>query len=102
VRNVRRFAGAGIAAAAILTLAACGSEDTAGSDAGSGSEPSSSAPSSSMESPTSESAAAGGEGVTTASDVYGPACSKVPTEGEGSVGGMIDDPVAPPPATTRC
>jgi uncharacterized surface protein with fasciclin (FAS1) repeats len=39
-------------------------------------------------------AAATGDGVTTATDVFGPACGQVPTEGPGSVGGMIDDPVA--------
>ncbi len=32
--------------------------------------------------------------VTTAKDVYGPGCAQVPTQGEGSVQGMIDDPVA--------
>ncbi len=91
MRNVRRFAGAGIAAVAMLSIAACGSEgngDEAGSE-GTEQAPASSA----MESPSSE-AAAGGDGVTTASDVYGPGCSQVPTEGEGSVQGMIDDPVA--------
>jgi uncharacterized surface protein with fasciclin (FAS1) repeats len=39
-------------------------------------------------------ATAAGDGVTTASDVFGPACKLVPTSGEGSVGGMINDPVA--------
>ncbi|WP_245788203.1 fasciclin domain-containing protein [Amycolatopsis marina] len=85
---MRRFAGAGIAAAAILSLAACGGDDT---NADSGSENDTPAPSSA---PMESSSSAAGDGVTTADDVYGPGCSQVPTEGEGSVGGMIDDPVA--------
>lgn len=88
MRNVRRFAGAGIAAVAILSLAACGGEDT---NADSGSENTPAPSSAPMES---SAAAEGGDGVTTADDVYGPGCSQVPTEGEGSVGGMIDDTVA--------
>jgi uncharacterized surface protein with fasciclin (FAS1) repeats len=35
-----------------------------------------------------------GDGVTTTADIFGPACSQVPTEGEGSAEGMVDDPVA--------
>jgi hypothetical protein len=38
-------------------------------------------------------AATSGDGVTTASDVAGPACKLVPASGKGSAGGMIDDPV---------
>jgi uncharacterized surface protein with fasciclin (FAS1) repeats len=37
---------------------------------------------------------AAGDGVTQISDIFGPACSQVPTTGEGSAEGMIDDPVA--------
>jgi uncharacterized surface protein with fasciclin (FAS1) repeats len=78
-------------AAAVLTLAACGSGDTASTASSSTPAP---APA-----PMSSSAAAGnasssGDGVTTAADVFGDACKLVPTSGEGSVGGMIDDPVA--------
>ncbi|WP_425440513.1 fasciclin domain-containing protein [Prauserella shujinwangii] len=89
VSTTRRIAGAGIAAAALLSLAACGSGGDSAAEGGESSAPRSSAPASS---PMNESA--GGEGVTTAMDVYGPACSQVPTDGEGSVQGMIDDPVA--------
>ncbi|WP_225920591.1 fasciclin domain-containing protein [Pseudonocardia oceani] len=32
-------------------------------------------------------------GVTQTSDIYGPGCTEVPTEGEGSAQGMVDDPV---------
>jgi uncharacterized surface protein with fasciclin (FAS1) repeats len=38
--------------------------------------------------------AAAAAGVTTTGDIFGPACNKVPTEGEGSAQGMVDDPVA--------
>jgi uncharacterized surface protein with fasciclin (FAS1) repeats len=91
VRNVRGVAGIGITAAAVLALAACGSSDTASTS------PSSSAPApapmTSSSAPAGNSASSG-DGVTTAADVAGPACKLVPTSGEGSVGGMIDDPVA--------
>jgi uncharacterized surface protein with fasciclin (FAS1) repeats len=39
-------------------------------------------------------APAGGDGATGISDIYGPACDQVPTQGEGSAQGMVDDPVA--------
>ncbi|WP_246257556.1 fasciclin domain-containing protein [Amycolatopsis anabasis] len=65
-------------------MAACGGADNASSP--------SSAPSPSQSAPMP--APAGGGGVTTAKDVFGPACSQVPTSGEGSVAGMVDDPVA--------
>lgn len=94
MKNVRRIAGAGIAAAAALSMAACGSDGDnaeAGGDEAPAPQSSSAAPESSA--PSSE-AMGGGDGMTTADDVYGPGCSQVPTEGEGSVGGMVDDPVA--------
>ncbi len=43
--------------------------------------------------PTMESAPAQNAGVTDIDDIFGPACDQVPTEGEGSAQGMIDDPV---------
>lgn len=43
--------------------------------------------------PTTPGSDAAGSGVTQTSDIYGPACSQVPTEGEGSAEGMVDDPV---------
>jgi uncharacterized surface protein with fasciclin (FAS1) repeats len=65
-----------------ITLSACGSDD-GGSTAGGSS---SSSPSSSMAEETT---------AAPASDApFGPACAEVPTEGEGSVEGMADDPVA--------
>ncbi|MGH3927405.1 MAG: fasciclin domain-containing protein, partial [Pseudonocardiaceae bacterium] len=45
--------------------------------------------------PVSEAPASSSSGVTQIWDIYGPACSQVlPTEGEGSARGMVDDPVA--------
>ena len=78
-----RGALAAATAALALTLSACGggSDDT-----GSSSSSSSSAPSSSAESSETAEAAADAP--------FGEACAQVPTEGEGSVEGMSDDPVA--------
>ena len=68
-------------AALALTLTACGGESESTSSGSSSSAPSSSAESS--------------ETTEAASDApFGPACAEVPTEGEGSVEGMSDDPVA--------
>jgi uncharacterized surface protein with fasciclin (FAS1) repeats len=78
-------------AAAVLTLAACGSSDTASTATSSTPAP---APAPMSSSAPAGNGAAAGDGVTTAADVFGPACKDVPTSGEGSVGGMIDDPVA--------
>jgi uncharacterized surface protein with fasciclin (FAS1) repeats len=74
-----------------LALSACGSDDTGSDDTGSdaaaaadSSSSSSAAPGSSM-----------GSSTGTASDQpFGAACSSVPTDGEGSLTGMADDPVA--------
>lgn len=87
-----RMAGAGIAATALMTVAACGGGGNTGeSSGGDGGNMMSSGPSSSMSSSSSMNKASG---VTSKDDVYGPACGKVPKSGSGSVGGMIDDPVA--------
>jgi uncharacterized surface protein with fasciclin (FAS1) repeats len=51
------------------------------------------APASEPAAPSSESMAPAGGGVTTIQDIAGPACGQVPTEGEGSAQGMVDDPV---------
>ncbi|WP_425546615.1 fasciclin domain-containing protein [Amycolatopsis minnesotensis] len=72
-------------------MAACSS----GSDSGSGSgNNSSSAPAPSSPMSSSSAAAPAGNGMTTKADVFGPACSKVPATGPGSVDGMVSDPVA--------
>ena len=77
---------AALALTATMSLSACGSEDeptSASDDTTSSASPSESESESPMES---EEPMADGP--------FGPACSQVPTEGEGSVEGMADDPVA--------
>jgi uncharacterized surface protein with fasciclin (FAS1) repeats len=66
----------------VVALGACGSEDPADDSAASTSSTSSS------DAGATESSAA-----PAADQPFGPACSGVPTEGEGSFAGMVDDPV---------
>jgi uncharacterized surface protein with fasciclin (FAS1) repeats len=80
---------AALALTATMGLSACGSEDAGGTTA-SDETTSSSSPMES-ESP-SESPMESEEAM--ADGPFGPACSQVPTDGEGSVEGMADDPVA--------
>ncbi|MGH3774312.1 MAG: fasciclin domain-containing protein [Pseudonocardiaceae bacterium] len=74
-------------AALTVALGACSSEQTAAPEAPA------SAP---AEQPaeTTDPATPGATGKTEITDIFGPACSQVPTEGEGSAQGMVDDPVA--------
>jgi uncharacterized surface protein with fasciclin (FAS1) repeats len=91
------FTVAGVAAAALLSLTACGgSGSTSGSSASSA--PMSSAPSSSMASPSASAKASSSAGaMDPAANLVGPGCAayakQVPT-GAGSVAGMALDPVA--------
>ncbi|GAA3246690.1 fasciclin domain-containing protein [Pseudonocardia petroleophila] len=85
MRKIQRLAAVGAMAALTVALGACSSSETPSAEA-----PASSAPSAAA---TTEAAAAS-DGVTTIDDIFGPACDQVPTEGEGSAQGMIDDPVA--------
>ncbi|QJY46308.1 fasciclin domain-containing protein [Pseudonocardia broussonetiae] len=85
MRKIQRLAAVGAMAALTVALGACSSSETPSAQA-----PASSAPSAAA---TTEAAAAS-DGVTTIDDIFGPACNQVPTEGEGSAQGMIDDPVA--------
>lgn len=91
------FTVAGVAAAALLSLTACGgSGSTSGSSVSSA--PMSSAPSSSMASPSSSAMASSSAGtMDPAANLVGPGCAayakQVPT-GAGSVEGMALDPVA--------
>src|SRR5918997_2090376 len=77
-------------AALTVALGACSSEQTPAADAP---EP---APASEPAEPGPEAAApsAPSSGVTQTTDIFGPACDQVPTQGEGSAEGMVDDPVA--------
>ncbi|MFC8524862.1 fasciclin domain-containing protein [Pseudarthrobacter sp. NPDC057230] len=91
------FTVAGVAAAALLSLTACGgSGSTSGSSASSA--PMSSSPSSSMASPSASASASSSAGMMdSAANLVGPGCAayakQVPT-GAGSVEGMALDPVA--------
>lgn len=85
MRKIQRLAAVGAMAALTVALGACSSSET----------PSAEAPASSASSAAATTeAAAASDGVTTIDDIFGPACDQVPTEGEGSAAGMIDDPVA--------
>lgn len=84
MRKIQRLAAIGAMAALTVALGACSSSET----------PSAEAPASSAPSAAATTMAAASDGVTTIDDIFGPACDQVPTEGEGSAAGMIDDPVA--------
>jgi uncharacterized surface protein with fasciclin (FAS1) repeats len=76
---------AAIALTASLGLSACGNEaDDAAADTSS----------ETSEAPMESESPMETESATAASGPFGPGCSAVPTEGEGSVEGMSDDPVA--------
>ncbi|MGH3889863.1 MAG: fasciclin domain-containing protein [Pseudonocardiaceae bacterium] len=84
---MQRLAAFGAMAAMTVLAGACASaeEPATGTEA----PPAADAPAE-----TTTEAAPSGSGVTQISDIFGPACSQVPTSGEGSAQGMVDDPVA--------
>lgn len=88
MRKIQRLAAVGAMAALTVALGACSNTETASTTPAAPAAPASSA----AAAPTTE-AATSGDGVTTVDDIFGPACSQVPTEGEGSAQGMVDDPV---------
>jgi uncharacterized surface protein with fasciclin (FAS1) repeats len=88
VRKIQRLAAVGAMAALTAVVGACSS----GQGPATGSQ--ASAPASESAAPTGEATAPTGSGVTKISDIFGPACSQVPTEGPGSAQGMVNDPVA--------
>ena len=79
MRKIQRLAAVGAMAVLTTMVGACSS--TQG-------PPNNSAP------PTGEATAPTGNGVTNISDISGTDCNQVPTRGEGSAQGMVDDPVA--------
>lgn len=94
MRKIQRLTALGALAALTVALGACGGSDEPTPT--SAPAPAPSAPTSaSAASPSapSASAAPAGAGVTTTADIAGPGCGKLPAEGEGSVQGMVDDPV---------
>ncbi|QFZ23589.1 fasciclin domain-containing protein [Saccharothrix syringae] len=82
-----KLALAGAVVAAALSVAACGGGDTASSGSSAAEATTTTATSSS---------AAMADGVTETTDVFGPGCAQVPADpsDEGSLQGMVDDPVA--------
>lgn len=90
MRKIQRLAAIGALAGLTVALGACSSSEQPAASGGGGAAQT--APEA-QSAPTMESSPAGGAGVTQVSDIFGPACDQVPTEGEGSAQGMVDDPV---------
>ena len=88
MRKIQQLAAVG--AMAVLTTAVGACSSTQGPATGS----QASAPTSNSAAPNGEATAPTGSGVTKISDIFGQACSQVPTEGPGSAQGMVNDPVA--------
>jgi uncharacterized surface protein with fasciclin (FAS1) repeats len=91
VRKIQRLAAAGALAALTAVAGACSNSQGPAISGQPSSEPQQSsaqaAPNPGVPAPT-------GNGVTQISDIFGPACSQVPTDGPGSAHGMVNDPVA--------
>jgi uncharacterized surface protein with fasciclin (FAS1) repeats len=85
VRKIQRLAAVGAMGAMIAMAGACGG--------GEGPTTGLEAPGPAGESPGPTLQAPRGTGTTQVSDIFGPACSEVPPEGEGSPQGMVDSPV---------
>lgn len=90
MRRLPRLAALGAVTA--LTIALGGCADDPAADPVTPEAPPATAPAATP-SPTPGGSAEAGSGVTQTSDIYGPGCAQVPTEGEGSAQGMVDDPV---------
>jgi uncharacterized surface protein with fasciclin (FAS1) repeats len=89
LRKIQRLAAVGVMTALTAVVGACSSSQgpaTEGQASAPASEPAAT--------PSVEATAPTGSGVTKTTDVFGPACSQVPTEGAGSLQGMVNDPVA--------
>src|SRR3978361_2565681 len=88
MRKIQRLAAVGALAALTAVVGACSNsqQPATGSQA--------SAPASESAAPNGAATAPTGSGVTQISDIFGPACSQVPTQGPGSAQGMVNDPGA--------
>ncbi|MGQ0716165.1 MAG: fasciclin domain-containing protein [Pseudonocardiales bacterium] len=89
MRKIQRLAAVGAMAALTISLGACSSAETPAADAPA--EVPADAPALPGDT---DPATPSTTGVTQTSDIFGQGCSQVPTEGEGSAEGMVDDPVA--------
>ncbi|MCC8250857.1 fasciclin domain-containing protein [Saccharothrix luteola] len=85
MRSTRPASAIGVLTAALIALTACGSGDQAASDT---------TTSAAATTTTTTSSKAMSDGVTTTGDVFGAACANLPKDTEGSLDGMVDDPVA--------
>ncbi|MFE9751432.1 fasciclin domain-containing protein [Saccharothrix saharensis] len=82
MRTTRLASTIGVLAAALISVAACGSGQQAASDT------TTSAPTTTTTTTTMS------DGVTKTGDVFGAGCASLPKDTEGSLDGMVDDPVA--------
>ena len=86
VKKTQRLAAVGALAALTFTIAACSSGTTASTSSSSAAA----APTTTAAASTSKAAAGASDGVTKIDQIFGPACSPVPTSGPGSAAGMVD------------
>jgi uncharacterized surface protein with fasciclin (FAS1) repeats len=91
VRKIQRLAAVGALAALTAVVGACSNSQGPATSGQPSSEPQQS---SAQAAPNPGAPAPTGNGVTQISDIFGPACSQVPTDGPGSAQGMVNDPVA--------
>jgi uncharacterized surface protein with fasciclin (FAS1) repeats len=89
VKKTQRLAAVGALAALTFSIAACSSGTTASTTA---SSTTAAAAKTTTAAPSSSKAATAGsaDGVTKIDQIFGPACSQVPTTGPGSAAGMVD------------
>lgn len=87
MRSTRLASVIGVITAALLSVAACGSGEPAASN-------DSTTAAATTTTTTTTTSAAMSDGVTTTGDVFGAACANLPQDTEGSLDGMVDDPVA--------
>ncbi|XVV06001.1 fasciclin domain-containing protein [Actinosynnema sp. CA-248983] len=85
MRSTRLVSAIGVLTAALLSVAACGSGEQAASDT--------TTPAAATTTTTTTTKAMS-DGVTKTGDVFGAACASLPKDTEGSLNGMVDDPVA--------
>ena len=86
MRSTRLASAIGVLTAALISVAACSSGEQASSN------PTSAAATTTTT--TTTSSAAMSDGVTKTGDVFGAGCAALPKDTEGSLDGMVDDPVA--------
>ncbi|MFD1146019.1 fasciclin domain-containing protein [Saccharothrix hoggarensis] len=86
MRSTRLASAIGVLTAALISVAACSSGEQAASNTTSAAATTTTT--------TTTSSAAMSDGVTTTGDVFGAGCASLPKDTEGSLDGMVDDPVA--------